>query len=78
MLRQIYLKKKKNFILIMILIIDLDVDSQGDGTNIIMSGPDSDSESDVGDGPELDEFCETSYFPCAEDEFGAVIIILLL
>lgn len=48
----------------------MDIDSQGDGANAIMSGLDSESESDCE--PE-EEFPETQYIHCPEDEFGAVI-----
>lgn len=49
--------------------LDLDIDSQGDGANAVMSGLDSESESDCE--PE-EEFPETQYIHCPEDEFGAV------
>lgn len=51
---------------------DLDVDNQTDGGTLVMSGPDTDSESDVPDALETEEFPETSYIHCPEDEFGAV------
>ncbi|XP_037026571.1 oxysterol-binding protein-related protein 8 isoform X4 [Bradysia coprophila] len=47
---------------------DLDIDSQGDGANAIMSGLESESESECE--PE-EEFAETQYIHCPEDEFGA-------
>lgn len=38
-----------------------------------MSGLESESESDVGDGVEIEEECiETPYVHCQEEEFGAV------
>lgn len=54
---------------------DLDVDNQTDGGTLVMSGPDTDSESDVPDALESEEFPETSYIHCAEEEFGAVSIL---
>lgn len=53
--------------------LDLDIDSQGDGAHAVMSGLESESESDCD--PE-DEFPETQYIHCPEDEFGAVIYFL--
>lgn len=56
--------------------IDLDVDSQTDGQPI-MSGPDSESDSDAADGPdpvgeeEEESIEETPYIQSSEDEFGA-------
>lgn len=47
----------------------MDIDSQGDGANAVMSGLESESESDCE--PE-EEFPETQYIHCPEDEFGAV------
>ncbi|KAG4075696.1 hypothetical protein HA402_003521 [Bradysia odoriphaga] len=46
----------------------LDIDSQGEGANAIMSGLESESESECE--PE-EEFAETQYIHCPEDEFGA-------
>lgn len=54
-------------------ILDLDIDSQGDGANAIMSGLESESESECE--PE-EEFAETQYIHCPEDEFGAVSLIV--
>lgn len=51
----------------------MDVDSQTD-VPPIMSGPDSESDSDAADGAdpvEEEECVETPYMHCAEDEFGA-------
>lgn len=53
--------------------LDLDVDSQTDGANAVISGPDSESESDVmemADGE--DDVPETVYEHSPEAEFGAV------
>lgn len=52
-------------------ILDLDIDSQGDGANAVMSGLESESESDCIEAE--DEFPETQYIHCPEEEFGAVI-----
>lgn len=52
-----------------IFFLDLDIDSQGDGANAVMSGLESESDSDCE--PE-EEFPETQYIHCPEDEFGAV------
>lgn len=52
---------------------DLDVDSQTDGANAVLSGPDTESESDaveMADGE--DDPAETLYEHSAEAEFGAV------
>lgn len=55
------------------VLIDLDIDSQTDGANAVMSGLDSESESDVPDGVEPeDEPTETIYVHSPEEEFGAV------
>lgn len=55
------------------MLIDLDIDSQTDGANAVMSGLDSESESDVPDGVEPeDEPAETVYVHSPEEEFGAV------
>lgn len=55
------------------MLIDLDIDSQTDGANAVMSGLDSESESDVPDGVEPeDEPTETIYVHSPEEEFGAV------
>lgn len=52
---------------------DLDVDSQNEGAAALMSGPESESESDVGDGMEMEveEMPETPYVHLPEEEFGA-------
>lgn len=52
--------------------VDSDVDSQTDGPHI-MSGPDSESDSDAADGPDQEEeaIVETPYMQSCEDEFGA-------
>lgn len=55
------------------MLVDLDIDSQTDGANAVMSGLDSESESDVPDGVEPeDEPTETIYVHSPEEEFGAV------
>lgn len=53
----------------------MDVDNQTDGGTLVMSGPESDTESDVPDGLEIEEIQETSYIHSLEDEFGAVSFI---
>ncbi|XP_053682523.1 oxysterol-binding protein-related protein 8 isoform X2 [Sabethes cyaneus] len=50
---------------------DLDIDSQPDQGTLVMSAGESDSESDLGDGLEVEEFPETAYVHCPEEEFGA-------
>lgn len=50
------------------------MDSQVDGGNMIMSAGESDSDSDLGDANEAEDFPETNYVQLAEEEFGAVII----
>ncbi|XP_055908551.1 oxysterol-binding protein-related protein 8 isoform X2 [Eupeodes corollae] len=51
---------------------DLDADSQNEGAAAVMSGPDSESDSDLGEGPDQisDDPPETPYVPCPEEEFG--------
>lgn len=51
---------------------DLDVDSQTDGAGAIMSGPDSDTESDAVADDEDDLLPETPYVYAPEEEFGEV------
>lgn len=54
-------------------VLDLDIDSQTDGANAVMSGIDSESESDIADGPDTeDAFPESQYTHSCEEEFGAV------
>lgn len=50
------------------------MDSQNEGAAALMSGPESESESDVGDGMEMEveEMPETPYVHLPEEEFGAV------
>lgn len=56
---------------------DLDVDSQTDGANAVMSGPDSESESDVAEVVQgEDDQPETLYELSPEAEFGAVSVLL--
>ncbi|XP_055542873.1 oxysterol-binding protein-related protein 8 isoform X5 [Wyeomyia smithii] len=50
---------------------DLDIDSQPDQGTLVLSAGESDSESDLGDGLEVEEFPETAYVHCPEEEFGA-------
>ncbi|XP_058455570.1 oxysterol-binding protein-related protein 8 isoform X4 [Malaya genurostris] len=50
---------------------DLDIDSQQDQGTLVMSAGESDSESDLGEGLELEEFPETPYVHLPEEEFGA-------
>lgn len=50
------------------------MDNQTEGGTLILSGPDSDSESDVPEPLEMEEYVETNYIYSAEDEFGAVIL----
>lgn len=57
------------------MILDLDADSQNEAPNAVMSGLESESESDGAeqvqeDGPEQCQ--ETSYVPITEEEFGEV------
>lgn len=54
------------------VILDLDIDSQTDGANAVMSGLDSESESDIADPDAEDEFPESQYTHSYEEEFGAV------
>ncbi|XP_055542855.1 oxysterol-binding protein-related protein 8 isoform X2 [Wyeomyia smithii] len=49
----------------------LDIDSQPDQGTLVLSAGESDSESDLGDGLEVEEFPETAYVHCPEEEFGA-------
>ncbi|XP_058455547.1 oxysterol-binding protein-related protein 8 isoform X2 [Malaya genurostris] len=49
----------------------LDIDSQQDQGTLVMSAGESDSESDLGEGLELEEFPETPYVHLPEEEFGA-------
>lgn len=52
---------------------DLDVDNQTDGGTLVLSGPETDSESDVPEIMETEEFPETNYIHCPEeDTFGGV------
>lgn len=52
---------------------DLDVDSQTDGANAVISGPDSESESDMVEAVDgEDDPLETLYVHSPEAEFGAV------
>lgn len=54
-------------------ISDLDVDNQTDGGTMLLSGPESDSDSDVGDIQDVNEdIPETTYIHSPESEFGAV------
>lgn len=60
----------------MFVLLDLDADSQNEAPNAVMSGLESESESDGAeqvqdDGPEQCQ--ETSYIPITEEEFGEVI-----
>lgn len=50
---------------------DLDIDSQPDQGTMVMSAGESDSESDLGEGLEIEEFPETAYVHSPEEEFGA-------
>ncbi|XP_062558065.1 oxysterol-binding protein-related protein 8 isoform X5 [Armigeres subalbatus] len=50
---------------------DLDIDSQPDQGTLVMSAGESDSESDMGEGMEVEEFPETAYVHSSEEEFGA-------
>lgn len=50
---------------------DLDIDSQPDQGTLVMSAGESDSESDMGEGMEVEEFPETPYVHSPEEEFGA-------
>ncbi|KXJ74350.1 hypothetical protein RP20_CCG013869 [Aedes albopictus] len=50
---------------------DLDIDSQPDQGTLVMSAGESDSESDMGEGMEVEEFPETPYVHSSEEEFGA-------
>lgn len=51
------------------------MDSQTDGANAVMSGPDSESESDVAEAHDGDDDVpETEYVLSPEAEFGAVSI----
>ncbi|XP_065088869.1 oxysterol-binding protein-related protein 8 isoform X4 [Ochlerotatus camptorhynchus] len=50
---------------------DLDIDSQPDQGTLVMSAGESDSESDMGEGLEVEEFPETPYVHSSEEEFGA-------
>lgn len=50
----------------------MDIDSQTDGANAVMSGIDSESESDIADPDAEDEFPESQYTHSHEEEFGAV------
>lgn len=54
----------------------MDIDSQTDGANAVMSGMDSESESDVVDaaGDEAAEMPETQYMHVPEEELGEVSI----
>ncbi|XP_062558053.1 oxysterol-binding protein-related protein 8 isoform X3 [Armigeres subalbatus] len=49
----------------------LDIDSQPDQGTLVMSAGESDSESDMGEGMEVEEFPETAYVHSSEEEFGA-------
>ncbi|XP_052868677.1 oxysterol-binding protein-related protein 8 isoform X3 [Anopheles cruzii] len=49
---------------------DLDIDSQLDQGTMVSAG-ESDSESDLGEGLDVDEFPETPYVHSSEEEFGA-------
>nr|XP_029723351.1 oxysterol-binding protein-related protein 8-like isoform X2 [Aedes albopictus] len=49
----------------------LDIDSQPDQGTLVMSAGESDSESDMGEGMEVEEFPETPYVHSPEEEFGA-------
>ncbi|XP_058811906.1 oxysterol-binding protein-related protein 8-like isoform X2 [Topomyia yanbarensis] len=49
----------------------LDIDSQPDQGTLVMSAGESDSESDLGDGLEVEELPETPYVHLPEEEFGA-------
>lgn len=49
---------------------DLDIDSQPDQGTMVMSAGESDSESDMGEGMEVEEFPETPYVLSSEEEFG--------
>lgn len=58
-----------------LIFADLDVDSQTDGVNPIMSGLDTDSDSDIGDAGLADVndvMQETPYVLAAEEVFGEV------
>lgn len=58
------------------MISDLDVDNQTDGGTMLLSGPESDSDSDAGDNiPDvIEDIPETNYIHSPESEFGAVSI----
>lgn len=43
---------------------------------MLLSGPESDSDSDVGDIPEMEDIPETNYIHSPESEFGAVSIFV--
>lgn len=53
----------------------MDVDSQTDGAGAVMSGPDSDTESDAAADDEDDLLPETPYVFAPEDEFGEVFLV---
>lgn len=50
---------------------DLDVDSQNEGAVAVMSGIDTESESDCPEGVDMEEDPETPYVHLSEEEFGA-------
>lgn len=58
------------------LVADLDADSQTEAPNAVMSGPESDSESEPAQDDDNAEQCgandETKYMPSDEEEFGEV------
>lgn len=55
------------------LILDLDIDNQADAGTMILSGPETDSESDVPENIETEEqYPESIYIHCPEEEFGEV------
>lgn len=58
----------------------MDIDSQLDQGTMVSAG-ESDSESDLGEGMDVEEFPETPYVHSPEEEFGAVsepLITLLI
>lgn len=59
-----------------LIVADLDADSQTEAPNAVMSGPESDSESEPAQDDDNAEQCggndETKYLPSDEEEFGEV------
>lgn len=54
----------------------MDGDSQNEGATAIMSGLETESESDVHDEPEDNQEQETPYVHLPEEEFGAVSFLI--